>query len=105
MYYTIGLINGVANQSFFVKTNGHTVHMRISNFRDMTFADVEIDGEVVVSGKRLLPCLYIIPKRYEDILGGNFFFSTKNDSYIDFEEFNGVDSVLWFEGDNGEDNE
>lgn len=100
-YYTIELIDGEANQSFFTKTNGHTVYFRISSFRGMMFADVEIDNEIIVSGKRLLPFLYIIPKRYEDMLGGNFLFSTSNDNYIDFEKFNGVDSVMFFEGVNG----
>lgn len=99
MLYEFSLDNEYANQSFYARINGHTIFVRLSTFRGLTYADIELDGAQIVGGLRVTQNRYLIPQRYESEIGGNMYFSTKDDAYPFFENFDGVNAVLFFEGD------
>lgn len=101
--HTIELDKESPNQSFFVKINGHTVFFRFATFRDCTFADIEFDEEQIIGGARVMPNTYILPKRYEEIIGGNFYVYSDDGSYPIYYNFDGVKNVLYFDGEIKED--
>lgn len=98
----VPLNDNAANQSLFVKTNGHTVFFRFATFRGMCFVDVEIDGASIVSGARVVQGANILPARYETMVGGNFMFVTKGGQYPFYSIFNGIDARLVFTGEDSD---
>lgn len=99
MFYEFSLDKEYANQSFYAKVNGHTLFFRFSTFRDITYADIEMDRVQIVGGMRVTQDRYLIPQRYEDEIGGNIFFSTTGDRYPIYHDFDGVKTILLFDGD------
>ena len=101
MVYEFALSNDAANQSFYMKNNGHTIYFRLATFRGMTYADIQFDGELVVSGRRVTQFTSLLPQRYDKLVSGVFYFTTVDDEYPSYINFDGVKTSLIFEGEIG----
>ena len=96
---TVELDKESPNQSFFLKINGHTIYFRFSTFRDVTYADIEFDNKQIVGGMRVMPNTYLLPRVYEELIGGRFYFFSRDGSYPIYTNFDGVKNVLYFDGE------
>lgn len=97
--YSVELAKDAANQSLFVQINGHTVYFRFATFRELSYVDIEFDDVQIVGGKRVVSDMKLLPKRFADKIGGQFFFSTVNGVYPTYEMFDGVRAILLFDGE------
>lgn len=90
--YTIELSDKDANQSFSVTLNGNVLYIRLSTFRDSLFADLELNGAPILTGVRVVNGMPLVPKRYENALGGNVGIVTR-ESVGDYPEYTDLDAV------------
>lgn len=82
----------VPNQSFSVTIDGTLWEIALKTARNVMFADISRDGDVVLLGQRVLPDQPIIPYRYLSTYG-NFAILTSDDELPDWQRFN-IDQVM-----------
>lgn len=85
-------IQNIPNQQFNITLGGvnYGIHLRTVNRYGVfiTLADIDVDGETVVSGQRCGANVPLIPYNYLTADGANFFFYCLNDDYPYYELFN-----------------
>lgn len=75
-----------ANQSFNVTLDGNRWGLRIKAAQTSMCADVELNGQMLVQGQRIVAGTPILPYRYLAIFG-NFVILTDNDDAPDWQKF------------------
>ena len=85
-------LQSVPNQSFSIDVGDLSYDINIKT-GDSTFADVSINGTVIIQGVRVMPYRPIIPYEYLTGGNGNFLFITENGDNINYENF-GVNQSL-----------
>ena len=68
------------DQKFYVIVNGIRIDFRLHRFRDVIYADIWIDNEIIAYSVRCVPFGKLLPIQYESKVG-NFFFQTTDDEY------------------------
>ena len=77
-------------QTIYVRLGGRTYKVRLYSFRELTYIDVEMGGEYIIAGQRVMANRWIIPE-YMAGEDGNFRFETyasDGDDYVWWEGFN-----------------
>jgi len=99
--YTIELRERYANQSFTVTLNGNVLYIRLATFRESLFADMELNGEPIMSGRRVVGNMPLVPKRYEAMLGGNVGIITRESvgDYPEYTDLDGVKATMVYSGE------
>lgn len=99
--YAIDISDKDANQSFTVSLNGRTLYVRFCTFRGMLFFDAEIDGVPVVTGRRVVGGMRLLPKRYEESLGGNVAVWTSEGvgDYPSYSDMDGLNGIFLYTGE------
>lgn len=102
--YTIDLSDNDANQSFTVTLNGNVLYIRLSTFRDSMFADLELNGTPILTGRRVVDSMPLVPKRYERALGGNVGIVTRESvgDYPGYTDLDGVRAAMVYSGDSAD---
>lgn len=81
------------NQSLSIRVDNIRLVLRIKEASGVMVADLERDGEIIISGTRVLAGEPIIPYRYlED---GNFLLLTINDELPDWNAFGASQSLVY----------
>lgn len=93
--YTFSLLQ-TPNQSFNTRLNGVSVNVILRTHNEITYASISIENVPAVFSVRCVSGQNILPREYEDALNGNFVFVDSKGFYPNFERFNGVDCILYF---------
>lgn len=93
-------LQAIPNQRFSVEIGGvdWTFTLKVAN--QTMFCDIERDGEVLITGIRLVANTPIIPYRYLN-QGINLIFLTENDALPWYEEFTKTQSLMYWSDDDG----
>lgn len=75
------------NQEFSVQLDGISYVIKLKTFDGTAVASIAVNGVLVVSGMRFWPNQPLIPYRYLESSGGNFFFSTEGQQLPFYEQF------------------
>lgn len=86
-------IQAVPNQSFSLTLDGVRFTLRLKETNGVMVADLDIDGEVILSGTRVLATEPIIP--YKALERGNFLLLTDGDTLPDWRQFGVSQSLVY----------
>lgn len=78
-------IEAYPNQSFFVVADGVEYTFELQLFRGITYVNISIDGNRIVSGAKAIQNTPLIPKGL--VAGGNFYFASELEDYPDSDVF------------------
>lgn len=101
MQYIIGLIDA-PSQSLTTRLGGTEVSITLSTYKGLTYADISSDGEPVVYGRRCVSGMSIVPRWFENEIGGTFAFIDKDGEYPNYQRFNSTDCVLVYTPSSGD---
>lgn len=88
---TLSIIK-IANQEFAFTCSSGTYTITFRTHNGITFANVTLDGEILVNCVRVINNKWLIPYKYLTKGNGNFMVETKNEDYPHYTEFG--DDVL-----------
>jgi hypothetical protein len=67
------------NQQFNTNINGSNFEFRFRSFRGSTYADVSINGELVIAGVKCVANVSLFPHSVNSLAGGVFMFECPDD--------------------------
>ena len=79
-------LSTIPNQTFFVIIDGVEFHFRLHYFREVLYADLTVDNELVAGSVRCVPNGWLFSKAYTKGCG-NFRFETKKNAYPNANDF------------------
>ena len=97
MIYNIPVPN-TPNVTFSSLIDGNSFVFTLREFRDLTFATIDIGGNRVVSGVRVCPNMFLIDKG-KDTDGNFLFYCPADGTYPSWENFNGASQLIYVDAD------
>lgn len=85
------------NQEFSFAANEIEVFVVLSTAYDIMLAEVSIDGELIVAGRKCVGGVSILPRRIESMLGGRLYFDVVSGEYPSDDTLRSGDCTLVFE--------
>lgn len=101
MQYTIGLIDA-PSQSLTTRLGGTEVSITLSTYKGLTYADISSNGEPVVCGRRCVSGMSIVPRWFEEEIGGTLSFIDRDGEYPHYDRFNDIDCILAYTPTSGD---
>lgn len=86
-------LSAIPNQSLSIRLDNFQYNLRIYFLGTVMAMDITRDGNVILTGQRLVPSYLVIP--YEYLEAGNFAFVTDDDDYPDYTKF-GITQFLYY---------
>lgn len=87
----------IPNQEFTIRLEDLRYTVRINSVEDScTVATIDINGQTVISGSRIVANNLMIPYPYLEGEGGNFFLETPDDELPDYEKFGTTHRLIYF---------
>jgi len=83
-------LSSVPNQMFNTNINGSNFEFTFRSFRGIVYINVSVDGNLVCSGVRAVPNTNLFPNKVNSAAGGTFQFQCLDDSYPQYDKFDGI---------------
>lgn len=83
-------LQNIADQTISINIGGDEYRVRLYEFRGIMYTDIGTGKKQVVSGRRVLPNMWLLPE-YEGVGKGNFRFDTylaDEEEYVHYKDFN-----------------
>lgn len=87
---------GVPNQTFEIQIEGVLFFFTLRTFRGSMFVDIDMDGDRIISGLRVVNEHNILPRTASDSVSGNFQFRVAGRGYPDYTLLNSGYAYMLF---------
>lgn len=91
----IEIDNTLPNQKFSVNTDSGNIEVELRTISNMTLMSVSKNGENIVSSIKVAPNVLIMGYKYLQEQYGDFIFSTTDNEYPYFKNFNNANKLYW----------
>ena len=91
----IEIDNTLPNQKFSVRTDSGNIDVELRTVDAITLMSVSINGENIVNSIKVAPNVLLMGYRHLQEQYGDFIFTTTNDEYPYFTNFNNANKLYW----------
>lgn len=91
----IEIDNTLPNQKFSINTDSGSIDVELRTIENMTLMSVSKSGEKIVSSIKVAPNVLIMGYKYLQEQYGDFIFSTTDNEYPYFKNFNNANKLYW----------